>query len=182
MPTLVARLARRLLRSGGMTDAMTGLWTASLVAESADSDNVSEPLNGQTDLDDDVEFLLAGLEVRPNLVAHGPYWWGISFTWQGSGAAFEDEHMSFEYAYALQHALRIFDKVAEKAGLPSWPLAKAELIRGEGRPNIAPTDIDPEQGWYWTAEWQAGERRAAREVASGRVTSFDSDEEFLDAL
>lgn len=183
MPTLLARLARRLLRSGGLTDAMTGLWTVSLVAESSsDSEHVSEPLGGQTDLDEHVEHLLIGLEVRPNLVAHGPYWWGVSFTWEGSGATIEDEYTVREYAHALEHALRVFEKLADKAGLPPWPLAKAELLRGEGRPNIAPTDIDPVQAWYWTSEWQAGEKRADQEVANGRVASFDSDEEFLNAL
>lgn len=39
-----------------------------------------------------------------------------------------------------------------------------------------------DQAWFWTAEWQAGEREAAAEIAAGRTASFDSDEDFLAAL
>jgi len=39
-----------------------------------------------------------------------------------------------------------------------------------------------DQAWFWTLEWQAGERRADADLASGRFTRFDSDEAFLEAL
>src|SRR5215470_6963542 len=42
--------------------------------------------------------------------------------------------------------------------------------------------IDPEQAWFWTREWQQREREADKDLASGRVTRFESDEEFLAAL
>ncbi len=42
--------------------------------------------------------------------------------------------------------------------------------------------IDPEQAWFWTPEWQAGEREADDEIAAGRVTTQYSDEEFLAEL
>lgn len=38
------------------------------------------------------------------------------------------------------------------------------------------------QAWYWTAEWQEGERAAAADLAAGRVRVFGSDEEFLASL
>lgn len=41
---------------------------------------------------------------------------------------------------------------------------------------------EPEQGWYWTEEWQAGEREALADIAAGRVTTYGSDEEFLASL
>jgi predicted transcriptional regulator len=41
---------------------------------------------------------------------------------------------------------------------------------------------DPDQAWFWTPRWQAMEREADADLAAGRVTHFESDEEFLDAL
>ena len=42
--------------------------------------------------------------------------------------------------------------------------------------------IDPDQAWFWTPEWQAGEREADADIAPGRGTRYHSDEEFLAAL
>jgi hypothetical protein len=42
--------------------------------------------------------------------------------------------------------------------------------------------IDPEQAWFWTREWQAREREADDDLAAGRTTRFESDDEFLAAL
>ena len=42
--------------------------------------------------------------------------------------------------------------------------------------------IDPTQAWFWTPEWQAGEREADEDIAAGRIERFESDEEFLAAL
>jgi hypothetical protein len=41
---------------------------------------------------------------------------------------------------------------------------------------------DQDQAWYWTPEWQAGERAADVDLAAGRSTRFESDEAFLQAL
>ncbi len=43
-------------------------------------------------------------------------------------------------------------------------------------------EIDPKQAWFWTPEWQEGEREADEDIAAGRVTRYDSDEQFLAAL
>jgi hypothetical protein len=45
---------------------------------------------------------------------------------------------------------------------------------------IADRDLD--QSWYWTPEWQAGERDADADIAAGRTTVYDSEEEFFAAL
>ena len=42
--------------------------------------------------------------------------------------------------------------------------------------------VDPDQAWFWTPEWQAGEATASADIAAGRVEHFDSAEEFLAAL
>jgi hypothetical protein len=38
------------------------------------------------------------------------------------------------------------------------------------------------QAWFWTPEWQAKEREADEDLAAGRFTRHESDEEFLAAL
>lgn len=42
--------------------------------------------------------------------------------------------------------------------------------------------IDATQAWFWSPDWQAGEREADADRAAGRVESFSSGEEFLGAL
>ena len=39
-----------------------------------------------------------------------------------------------------------------------------------------------EQSYFWTPEWQAGEREAERDLAEGRTRTFDTMEEMLDFL
>ena len=39
--------------------------------------------------------------------------------------------------------------------------------------------VDASQAWFWTKEWQAGEREAEADAAAGRVEFFGSSEEFL---
>lgn len=47
---------------------------------------------------------------------------------------------------------------------------------------LAQGRIDPDQWWFWTPEWQQKEREADEDLAAGRTTRYDSDEEFLAAL
>jgi antitoxin PrlF len=42
--------------------------------------------------------------------------------------------------------------------------------------------IDATQAWFWSPDWQAGEREADAGRAVGRVESFSSGEELLGAL
>jgi antitoxin PrlF len=42
--------------------------------------------------------------------------------------------------------------------------------------------IDATQAWFWSPEWQAGEREADADRAAARLESFSSEEEFIDAL
>ncbi len=39
--------------------------------------------------------------------------------------------------------------------------------------------IDPTQAWFWTEEWQKGEREVDEDYAAGRYKTFNSGEEFL---
>lgn len=41
--------------------------------------------------------------------------------------------------------------------------------------------IATEQRWFWEADWQAGEREASEQIASGQTTTYDTaDEMFAD--
>lgn len=43
-------------------------------------------------------------------------------------------------------------------------------------------EIDPEQRWFWTPEWQAGERMVEEDLRLGRYEDFDSMDDFLQSL
>lgn len=42
--------------------------------------------------------------------------------------------------------------------------------------------VDADQAWFWTEEWQRGEREASEDIAAGRVTRFGSADELLASL
>lgn len=42
--------------------------------------------------------------------------------------------------------------------------------------------IDASQAWFWSPEWQTGEREADADLVAGRVESFASDEDFSAAM
>jgi len=73
------------------------------------------------------------------------------------------------------------DDIRKAAHLEDGDLLEAELTP-DGillRPQKL---IDATQAWFWTPAWQAGERQADADRAAGRVESFGSTEEFIDAL
>jgi len=43
-------------------------------------------------------------------------------------------------------------------------------------------DIDPDQKWFWTKEWQKMEREAEEDIKHGRVKSFSTMNEFVKEL
>ena len=42
--------------------------------------------------------------------------------------------------------------------------------------------LNPGQAWFWTEDWQAGEREADADIAAGRTTFHATTEDFLAAL
>jgi AbrB family looped-hinge helix DNA binding protein len=42
--------------------------------------------------------------------------------------------------------------------------------------------IDATQAWFWSPEWQQGEREAEADFAAGRIETFASGEEMITAL
>ncbi len=58
-----------------------------------------------------------------------------------------------------------------------------EMFIEDGRVILEPKSLIPEgEEWFWTEEWQAGEREAQAEIEAGKVKHFDSMEEFLTDL
>jgi len=77
--------------------------------------------------------------------------------------------------------LTLPDEIRKAARLEEGDLLEAELTP-DGillRPQKL---IDATQVWFWTAEWQEGEREVDADLAAGRAERFNSDEEFLRAL
>ncbi len=62
--------------------------------------------------------------------------------------------------------------------LPEGAVDGAAILLEE----ISDGRIDSDQAWFWTREWQARERDADNDLAAGRVTTFESNEELLAAL
>lgn len=77
--------------------------------------------------------------------------------------------------------LTLPEEIRSAAHLEEGDLLEAELT-DEGillRPQKV---IDASQAWFWTPEWQAGEREADADAVAGRTETFDSGPEFLGAL
>lgn len=43
-------------------------------------------------------------------------------------------------------------------------------------------DLELDQLWFWSKEWQDGEAQVDKYIAKGEVQSFDTMEEFLNTL
>ncbi len=77
--------------------------------------------------------------------------------------------------------LTLPDGIRKAAHLEEGDLLEAELT-ADGillRPQKL---IDSTQAWFWSQEWQAGEREADADRAAGRVQSFSSEDELIGAL
>ncbi|MCY3586257.1 MAG: AbrB/MazE/SpoVT family DNA-binding domain-containing protein [Acidimicrobiales bacterium] len=67
-------------------------------------------------------------------------------------------------------------------GLHDGDELEAEVV-GDGILLRPCAERDPDQAWYWTPEWQAGEKQIEVDRAAGRFGPvFDSADEFLGAL
>lgn len=64
------------------------------------------------------------------------------------------------------------------------PGAQVEVReRDDGVIELIPHHAVPsDQAWFWTPEWQKMEREADEDIAAGRVTTYDSADDFLRSL
>jgi bifunctional DNA-binding transcriptional regulator/antitoxin component of YhaV-PrlF toxin-antitoxin module len=75
--------------------------------------------------------------------------------------------------------------------LPMWLMRRfhvgiGDFVRLEETKNgvmLKPAKlIDPSQGYFWTKEWQAGEREAEEDIRRGKVKGFKSVKDLMSDL
>jgi AbrB family looped-hinge helix DNA binding protein len=73
------------------------------------------------------------------------------------------------------------DSIRKAANLAEGDYVSMSVSRGEIvlRPKKL---IDADQAWFWTEEWQRGEREASEDITAGRTRRSGSAREFLDTL
>ncbi|TMD11530.1 MAG: AbrB/MazE/SpoVT family DNA-binding domain-containing protein [Chloroflexi bacterium] len=63
------------------------------------------------------------------------------------------------------------------------PGVQLELVTRPGVIELRPQiPIPADQAWFWTPEWQNGERAVDAQVAAGKVTTYNDVDEFLVAM
>jgi antitoxin PrlF len=78
--------------------------------------------------------------------------------------------------------LTLPDDVRRAANLKEGDLIEAEVSES-GEVILRPlATIDRSQAWFWTTEWQAGEREATEQAQRGEGEVFKTDDAFLDSL
>jgi AbrB family looped-hinge helix DNA binding protein len=93
-----------------------------------------------------------------------------------------DSHIGFAAVQPKNGTITIPVQLRRRFGLDQ-PGAQVEIVVRDGeivlRPHIA---VPTEQAWFWTEEWQAKEREADDDLATGHVTTFDTAEDLLTHL
>lgn len=84
----------------------------------------------------------------------------------------------------MSHTITISDETYETLVSVAAPLGQTpEALIEAWATHVPPVEErDPEQAWFWTPRWQAMEREADADLAEGRLTHFERDEDFLAAL
>lgn len=77
--------------------------------------------------------------------------------------------------------LTLPEEIRTAAHLEEGDLLDAE-ITDEGILLRPKKTIDATQAWFWSPEWQLGEREADADRRAGRVEVFESGEQFVSAL
>ncbi len=64
--------------------------------------------------------------------------------------------------------------------LEAWGQLTAEVFgKLREKANLVPRGVPEDQTWFWTKEWQAGEREVDEELARGEYEEFDSAEDLI---
>src|SRR5690348_14929474 len=105
-----------------------------------------------------------GFESLQPLPVEAPPWRG--FLLLDIGASCSERHVRILFM-SKDELHQMIDR------LPDQAVDGAAILLRE----VSDGRIDPEQAWFWTREWQQREREADKDLASGKVTRFESDEE-----
>lgn len=63
------------------------------------------------------------------------------------------------------------------------PGVQLEVVTRPGVIELRPqVPVPADQAWFWTAEWQKGERAVDEHVAAGRIRKADNVDDFLAAM
>ena len=66
-------------------------------------------------------------------------------------------------------------KIRKALGLNSGEQVRIEAVTSTGTIIVhQQVTVDKEQAWFWTPDWQKGERAADKDIAGGRVTRMKS--------
>ena len=57
-----------------------------------------------------------------------------------------------------------------------------KLLANELSEAASVAERDPDQAWFWTAEWQAKEREADDDIREGRYDDYDTADDFVNSL
>jgi hypothetical protein len=103
------------------------------------------------------------------------------FEWTAALTAGQRQEMKDEAMEAIeaeevaqdQRPLQILDA--------NWRVAQTLMSRAEFAASVRP-EWKVSQFWFWSPEWQAGEREADADLAAGRFARYESDEAFEAAL
>lgn len=80
-----------------------------------------------------------------------------------------------------RHVITLGQEVRKELNLDEGDIL--DLSVEEGKIVLEPKKLIPaDQQWFWTEEWQKGEREAQAEIDAGRVKAFDSMNDFLEDL
>jgi AbrB family looped-hinge helix DNA binding protein len=73
-------------------------------------------------------------------------------------------------------------EIRKKANMQAGDFVEVELD-GEGHIILTPKKlVDSSQAYFWTEEWQQGEREADEDIKAGRVKTFDTADEAIKYL
>ena len=80
------------------------------------------------------------------------------------------------------------EQLGPAMGLTRNDRAKAPFVDAGSIPSISTSItvgmpvVPDSQDWYWSETWQSAENQVDADLATGRVETYDTMEEFLDSL
>jgi AbrB family looped-hinge helix DNA binding protein len=73
-------------------------------------------------------------------------------------------------------------EIRKRANMQAGDFVEVEMDK-EGHIILTPKKlVDSSQAYFWTEEWQKGERQADEDIKAGRVKTFDSADEAIKYL
>jgi antitoxin PrlF len=116
---------------------------------------------------------LLAIEVRQDVTE----WWLVVMvrTWEEADAMART-------TLRAKGQLTLPEDIRRAAKLEEGDLLEA-VVSDTGEVVLRPlATVDRSQAWFWTEDWQAGEREASEQARRGEGQTFESGADFLDSL